>query len=413
MNAITSTQVSGVEPSRESQPLAGVRLLVMTSGHDVSDPRIYIKQARSLRRLGARVAIAGAVYKTAPTDVVILPVSKPGSRVIRFSFQPWKCLWRARREQCDIIHVHDAEMLMVLPIAKLRWPGAKFVYDVHEDFANLMLIRGWLPNWIRPAIKFGVDLVEKSLARLADGIVGVTPPLTGRFPNRNKTTAFNYTSRHFFEACATVARPPRYREFDVVHLGTLNPKRGAFLCEALTELHRRRPQTRSLIVGILTPEIQELLTTKLPRNCTVLGRTDHERLPGLLGNARIGVDVHPWQQPHLQVAIPVKVCEYMAAGCAVVCSSMPVLDQVMKEAGVASDIRTIAGGTPGEYAEAILQVLTHIEAGEDPGARLRIAAAAQMTWENEADKIAELYLKMLGPAERRSRTMHTMEAAQL
>ena len=412
MNSVISPQTPA-DLSNELQPLLGVRVLVMTSGHDVSDPRIYVKQARSLRQLGARVAIAGAVYKTAPTDVVILPVSKPSSRLVRFLWQPWKCLRRAWREQCDIIHVHDAEMLTILPIAKLRWPRARFVYDVHEDFANLMLIRGWLPSWIRPAVKFAVDLVEKSLARLADGIVGVTPPLTGKFPNRNKATAFNYTSRHFFDACTTVSRPPQLREFDVVHLGTLNPKRAVFLCDVLSDLHRRRPQSRSLIIGVMTPDIQELLTTKLPRNCMVLGRTEHERLPALLGNARIGIDVHPWQQPHLEVAIPVKVCEYMAASCAVVCSSMPVLNQVMLQAGVAPDITTIQGGTPADYAEAILRTLAGIERGEHPGAKLRQAAVAHMTWENEADKIAQLYLRILGPAQRRSRALRAMEAAQL
>jgi glycosyltransferase involved in cell wall biosynthesis len=399
MNPITALPTSDEVVAGEIRPLAGLRVLILTSGHDVSDPRIYVKQARSLRQLGAQVAITGSVCKTAPTDVIILPVSKAPSRLVRFLWQPWKCLWRARHEQCDVIHVHDAEMLAILPFAKLRWPGAKFVYDVHEDFANLMLIRGWLPSWVRPAVKFGVDVVEKGMARLADGIVGVTPPLTGKFPNRNKTTAFNYTSRQFFDSCTDVSRPPQLREFDVVHLGTLNLKRAAFLCEVLSQLHQRRPQSRSLIVGALPPDIQQLLTDKLPRNCMVLGRTEHDRLPALLGNARVGLDVHPWQQPHLEVAIPVKVCEYMAASCAVVSSSMPVLDQVVLEAGAASDFCLIKGGTPVDYADAILRTLVDIERGANPGARLRRAAVRYMTWENEADKIAQLYLRILRRAE--------------
>lgn len=411
MTPLTALQPSADLVANELRPLEGLRVLVLTSGHDVSDPRIYAKQARSLRQLGARVAIAGSVHKTVPTDVTILPVSKPRSRLVRFLWQPWKCLWRARREQCDIIHVHDAEMLAILPVAKLRWPRAKFVYDVHEDFANLMLIRGWLPRWIRPGVKFAVDVVEKTLARLGDGIVGVTPPLTGKFPNRNKTTAFNYTSRQFFEACTGVSRPPQQREFDVVHLGTLNPRRAVFLCETLSELQQRRPQARSLIIGVMTPDIQELLTTRLPRNCMVLGRTEHDRLPGLLGNARIGLDVHPWQQPHLEVAIPVKVCEYMAASCAVVSSSMPVLHQVVREAGAESDFCLIQGGTPPDYAEAILRALDAIERGDHPGARLQRAAAAHMIWENEAEKIAQLYLRILRRAEVPAREVQAIQAA--
>ena len=393
------------------RPLEGLRVLVLTSGHDVSDPRIYVKQARSLRRLGAHVTIAGAVYKTAPTDVKVLPVSKAPSRLVRFLWQPWKCLWQARRERCDIIHVHDAEMLAVLPAARLRWPRARFVYDVHEDFANLMLIRGWLPGWIKPVVKFAVDLVEKTLAKLADGIVGVTPPLTGKFTARHSATAFNYTSSQFFEACSRVSRRPQEREFDVVHLGTLNAGRASFLCDVLCELHQRRPHTRSVVVGALPADIRELLTSKLPPQCLLQGRTEHDQLPALLGNARVGLDVHPWRQPHLEVAIPVKVCEYMAAGCAVVCSSMPVLDQVVQEAGMTQDLSVIQGGTPTDYAQAILQSLREMEQGADPGAQLQRAATVHMTWEHEAEKIAQLYLQILGRAENRAEAVPAAEAA--
>lgn len=380
---------------QSSQPLAGVCVLVMTSGHEVSDPRIYVRQARSLRQLGARIAIAGAVGKSTPQDVVVLGTTKARSRLVRFLWQPWKVLWRARHERCDIIHVHDAEMLVVLPVAKLLWPKAAFVYDVHEDFANLMLIRNWLPGWLKPAVKFSVDLVEKSLARFADGVIGVTPPLTQKFPKCDQATAYNYASRDFFETCIKASRPPQLREFDVVHLGTLNLRRADFLCDTLTQLQRLRPGARALIIGITAPDIRELLQRRLGDTTLVLGRTEYSQIPALLGNSRVGLDVHPWQQPHLEVAIPVKVCEYMAASCAVVCSSMPVLDKVIHEAGADSDFCLIKGGTAADYAAAIARTLQGVAAGEDSGARLRRVGATHMIWENEANKIAQLYLRIL------------------
>ena len=52
----------------------------------------------------------------------------------------------------------------------------------------------------------------------------------------------------------------------------------------------------------------------------------------MLGNAKVGLDVHPWLGLHLKVALAVKVCEYMAAGCAVVASAMPVLNQILAQA---------------------------------------------------------------------------------
>ena len=55
----------------------------------------------------------------------------------------------------------------------------------------------------------------------------------------------------------------------------------------------------------------------------------HEEVPRLLADSRVGIDVHPWMSPHLRPALAVKVCEYMAAGCAVVASPMPVLEEIL------------------------------------------------------------------------------------
>ena len=120
-------------------------------------------------------------------------------------------------------------MLATLPVAKLWWRKTKFVYDVHEDFANLMLIRDWLPVWLKPLVKILTDTVEKGLALLADAIVGVTPPLAEKFSSKERIVAYNYVSQNFFDAAAKLSIEPRNREFDLVHLGTLNLRRARFL----------------------------------------------------------------------------------------------------------------------------------------------------------------------------------------
>ena len=118
------------------------------------------------------------------------------------------------------------------------------------------------------------------------------------------------------------------------------------------------------------------------------GKVPHEQIPQLLANAKVGLDVHPWLGPHLKVAVPVKVCEYMAAGCAVVSSYMPVLSQILNEAGVGSEgIQIIDGGEPVDYARAAVQLVETIDKGADPGAKLRKSALSHMVWEKEALKI--------------------------
>ena len=195
-------------------------------------------------------------------DVLVVP--KPSSRLTRFLLQPWRCLWTARRVHADIIHLHDAEMLCTLPLAKLWWRRSKFVYDAREDFANLMLIRDWLPRWVKPVVRLGFEVAEQGFVSLADGLVSVTQPLAEKFNNRKKVVAYNFASSDFFEQADRVKQHPQVREFDLVHLGTLNARRAIFLAETIQELHRLRPGSRSLVIGI-TPEIEAAMRPKVPR----------------------------------------------------------------------------------------------------------------------------------------------------
>src|SRR5262249_41620890 len=78
--------------------LEGVNVLIVTSGHEATDPRVYAKQACSIHRLGAKVTVVGKLEHSTPAEVTVLAVPKPSSRLIRFLWQPWRCLWAARRQ---------------------------------------------------------------------------------------------------------------------------------------------------------------------------------------------------------------------------------------------------------------------------------------------------------------------------
>lgn len=388
--------LSQPQDERTTGSLNKVKVLVITSGHDAADPRIYAKQACSLSRMGAEVIIVGRLEGSIPGEVKVMIVPKPSSRLVRFLWQPWRCLWEARRQRPDIIHFHDAEMLMTLPVAKLWWPASSFVYDVHEDFGNLMLIRNWLPSWLKPAVRVVTDRLEKAFASFADAVVGVTPPLTNKFPHKNKITAYNYNSREFLDRAILASRRAPDREFDLVHLGTLSLRRAMFLAETIRELHRLRPGARSIIIGA-SSDIERAIAPRLPDGCVQLGKTPYKEIPRLLGNAKVGLDVHPWLDLHLEVALPVKVCEYMAAGCAVVSSAMPVLTRVLAEAKADPEsLIILKDGGPVDYAKAVLHLLEAIESGVDPGSKLRETVSEHMSWEGEASKIARLYLRLLG-----------------
>jgi glycosyltransferase involved in cell wall biosynthesis len=383
-------------PAPATPSLKNMNVVIVTSGHDVTDSRIYSKLACSMAQMQANVTVVGKLEGRDPGQVKLVIVPKPASRLARFVWQPWRCMWAARWLPADIIHFHDAEMLMALPVSKLWWRRAKFIYDVHEDFANLMLIRDWLPRWAKPAVKLVTNAAEKTLALAADAIVGVTPSLADKFSNKEKVVAYNYNARRFFEDAAKLVQEPVKRQFDLVHVGALTLRRAVFLAETIQEFHQMRPNARSLVIGF-PPETEKNLRERVPAACLLVGRTPHEKIVGFLANTKIGLDVHPWLGPHLEVALPVKVCEYMAAGCGVVASSMPVLDRLVRPIAKDMDaIRLINGGTPRDYATAAVDMIESIANGADPGSQLRKWALTHMTWENEAVKVAQLYSRLHG-----------------
>lgn len=376
--------------------LNGVNVLVITSGHDATDHRVYYKLACSLKRLGANVVVVGKLGDPLFSgEVPVLEVQKPSSRLQRFFWQPWRCFWIARKYKADIVHFHDAEFLLTLPLAKLIWPKRKFVYDVHEDFANLMLVRDWLPYKIRGFVCLLTDLIEKKLTTLAHAVVGVTPLLTHKFSNDHRITAYNFISNEFFELSKLHSRKPQEREFDLVHLGTLNLKRSIFLAKTIQIFHKLRPKAKSIVIGI-SPEIPQNIRALFPENCLMIDNIPHLEVPKMLGNAKVGIDIHPWIDLHLEVAFPVKICEYMASGCAVVTSAMPVVKQIFEKAqSELNCIEIIDEGIPTEYARAVVKKIEAIEKGKNLGEKLHKFALNHMIWENEVDKITMLYLKLL------------------
>jgi glycosyltransferase involved in cell wall biosynthesis len=240
------------------------------------------------------------------------------------------------------------------------------------------------------------EACEKGLARLADAVVSVTPPLADRFPEHPRVAAFNYATPWFFREAARQGREPERRQFDLVHLGTLSRRRAEFLAAVLREFHARRPGSRSLIVGA-EPGILREIAGGLPAGCEVVAKVPFAEVPSLLSNARVGIDVHPWQAPHLAPALAVKICEYMACGCAVVASPMPVLEGILEGSGLVPEaIALIPGETPRDYAAAAVRLVEAAQGGQDPGSRLRAFSQNHMNWETEAVKIARLYRELLG-----------------
>ena len=117
-------------------------------------------------------------------------------RLVRFLFRPVHCLVAAQGRGRRVLILHDVELLWWAPLVRL-FTGARVIYDVHEDFAQLMRRRTWIPGPLRALVSGGLLLLERACAACCDGVIGVTQTLVDNFRHRRRLALYNLPSLAF------------------------------------------------------------------------------------------------------------------------------------------------------------------------------------------------------------------------
>jgi glycosyltransferase involved in cell wall biosynthesis len=362
-------------------------IVLLTSGHDALDHRIFSKEALSLVGHFAGVRVVGVHPRDEIVDGVEIRALKPyRSRAERFLVHPVRCFLAARGPRPRVLVLHDAELLPWVPLVKLLTPW-RVIYDAHEDFSNLLTRRTWLPRPLA-ALARRVGFAEKRLARMCDGVMSVTQSLVDRFDHPRRIAVYNLPSADFLAATTSaVGRAPE-RDTDLVHLGTLSDERLTFLIDVVRGLEERHPGLRTMLIG-LWPQQMERVRTELPGSgVEIHGRLPYDAMPELLVRCRVGIDVHPVLYPHLEVAVPVKVFEYMASGCSVVTSYLPELSRLLAE-DEGDCVVTVRDPEPERYADAIARFLADRQRLERCRESLMERVEARWTWSTEEPKLIE------------------------
>ncbi len=370
-------------------------IILLTSGHQALDHRVFDKEAVSLARAFPHVRVVGAhANDDVRAGVTITALPPYPSRLHRFLWRPLQCFLAVRSRGRHVLILHDAELLPWVPWIKL-FTSWRVIYDVHEDFAQLLLQRAWIPRKLRRLIAQNVGVLEKLLSYACDGIMGATQVLVENFPHRRHVAIYNLPSREFIARSAACCRPLSERDYDVVHHGTLSEERLQFLCAVLDALFVRKPAARALVFGV-RPDQERMLHTQYPADrVTVIGKVPYGQVAELLGNCRIGLNVHPVLHPHLRCAVPVKVFEYMASGCNVITSFLPELDRLLGEDG-AGEVVVIQTPSFERFAAEAARLLDDPAALERHQAALMALVETRWNWEREAERLVDFVSEIAG-----------------
>lgn len=393
------------------RPVRPYRICILTSVHPLRDIRIFYKQARSLVRAGYEVTLIAPHDARGEFDlegIRVVPLDRPKSRRERLTRTLVQAGKLALREQADLYHFHDPELM---PIgALLRMKGHRVIYDIHENVAEQIRSKAWVP-FPRLASRiyrilesllcgrFSLVLAEASYDALYPGRFHKTVvqnfPELGLFPDPSKPEAESGSS----SAGAGIGGgkgaggPPRR----IVYVGGVTRQRGiSQTVEALGLLRRDGVDFRFDCIGEASPGYLD----ELMERCRALGIADrvvfHGRLIAtdayrIVAGSAVGLAVLQPEANYVD-SYPTKIFEYMALRIPVIASDFPLYARTLQEArcGIAVD-----PANPQQLARAIRSLLEDPENARRMGENGRRAVESTYNWNVEEAKLLGLYRSLL------------------
>lgn len=305
------------------------RVAIVTSIHPDFDSRIW-KHAQILSEAGVGVELICPwdVQKGARVgNICFHPFRKADSRLKRLYQIPLRILPLVLevRKKVDLIHFHDIDLLPWMVCFSFGMP---MVYDVHENYPEEMLVRDWIPRYLRNFLSFSVRWGQFFLSYLIKNIVLVAPSQEHNFSNSrfHKMFLYNFASCKLLEKAANDYAA---REDIVVFIGSQHVNNGSLLLLDIAERTcKRLPQVKFWITDRFSSDtfrlsvIDQIAKRKLTGKVILVPNVKPHKLMGVLNKATIGIS------PNLRVAqqingIHTKLFEYMAAGVPMVVSDLP------------------------------------------------------------------------------------------
>jgi glycosyltransferase involved in cell wall biosynthesis len=377
------------------RPLSPPKVLHLTSGHGIGDARVFQKECRSLMRAGYQTSLAIAhEHDDLIQGIKIVAVRGIHGRLKRIGLLPWRLYWAALKEEAEVYHFHDAELLPVGLLLKAQ--GKRVVYDAHEDLPRTFLAKDYLKKWARRPLMQIAEKFEMFAARRFDAIVAATPVIGDRFLRHNARTVVVNNFPIIEEIVPVRMLPWSERNDWAVYLGCLTRDRGAIELVEAVNLISPKLNARLKIAGLFNaPNLHSKLQS-LPgwKQVDWLGYLSRAGVAHLLGHCRVGVVVLAAEQAFMD-SQPVKLYEYMAAGLPVVASDFKRWRRVVDGCGL-----LVNPCSPREIASAIEYLLTHPDEAEEMGKRGRAAVERLYNWNTEEAKLLHLYEFLVGAPER-------------
>jgi glycosyltransferase involved in cell wall biosynthesis len=319
-------------------------------------------------------------------NVKIYGVPKETSRIKRFIKATRNVYEKAIEINAEVYHLHDAELL---PIGnKLKRQGKKVVFDSHEDLPRQILSKPYLPKYLRKSLAFILEKYEDHCCKKYDAIVTATPYINKRFLriNNNSVNINNYPFLNEFNVeTSTVTKEPKA----ICYIGGITKIRGLdYVVAAL-----KKTEAKLELAGGISPDsYKDELTNRVGwEKVNYHGNVSREKVKEILNQSMAGIVTFLPVPNHIN-AQPNKLFEYMSSSLPVIASHYPLWKGIVEkyDCGICVDPENSK-----EIAEAINYILANPLNANRMGINGRKAIKEVFNWEQEEQKLAELYTDLV------------------
>lgn len=365
-----------------------MRICHVTSAHNNKDVRIFEKEAISLAKIdNYDVHLVAEGDSRKERGVTVHGLGKiPTGKLERFFSFSKKIIKKAKELDADIYHLHDPELLLYA--LQLKKMGKKVIFDSHENTVSQIMIKNYIPRFLRPLISKVYYHFETYVTNRIDGVI-FPAYINGKhlFENRCKTVEIidntpildelvYYGDRNDIKAC---------------YVGSLSRNRGVYEAIKACQL----AGVKLILVGKFDSEEfqQELEDQGLLEGVDYRGYCSRKEVYDVYRESSIGLStIANIGQYHTVENLPTKVYEYMSMGMAIICSDFKYSRRVFAELkpGVVVD-----PSNPELIAQELKKMVSDVEQLSCMQRNSRQAALRRFNWSIDEKKLYSFYEKII------------------
>lgn len=369
-----------------------VRVAHLTTAHSAFDTRIFHKEAQTLADAGYDVSLV-AHHETDETveGVRIESLGASDGRLERWQSIP-DAYRTAKALSADVYHFHDPELLPV-GVALSQRTDARIVYDVHENYGNVLSSREWLPGPVRPVLSRAFPAIQSTVARRFDALVAATDWIADPLKRRGHSPLI--TLRNFptiEQMSVSDVSVQRDHEHVLTYVGGLAEVRGIYrMLRVTTRLRDRGHDVGLWLLGAFQSDETErrartyIAENELDDHVRLFGYVDYEDIIGYLSQADVGLALV--DREHYRGGIPTKLFEYMYAGLPIVVTQIDATNQYLPDdCGI-----TVPQSDTEAHADAVETLLDDPDRRETANKRGPEHVRTKYCWEVESERLLDLY----------------------